>query len=311
MSEKKNAANKKNALKSTGPKTSAGKARASMNALKHGLRAVSLAVPDMESLEDWTAHHDQVVRDMAPVGYMEGVLSERVAALLWRLGRVVRYESLHVTTNLENVVEDYVHDHRHDIPRFSHPHDLETMAEVTKEDHDLFQKLPRMKAGEKVNPMTAWSFVEKAAEAVDLDLWEGEEEGSPCVLDLSPMPEGEAEDEWEGWTAGLLRGVLAQVVEKAKADPEDMRETVLMELHKENYDAQAKAAAVSKQLERTRRTRLLPDSDELDKVSRYESHLERSLYRTLHELQRLQASRSGMALPPPAALDVNVHQEAS
>jgi hypothetical protein len=43
------------------------------------------------------------------------------------------------------------------------------------------------------------------------------------------------------------------------------------------------------------------------KLSRYETAIERSLYRALHELQRLQAARrGGGGAPPPAAIDVDV-----
>jgi hypothetical protein len=43
------------------------------------------------------------------------------------------------------------------------------------------------------------------------------------------------------------------------------------------------------------------------KLSRYETTIERSLYKALHELQRLQAARSAEGdVPPPAALDVDV-----
>jgi len=45
MTKKRLAANRRNALKSTGPKTLEGKAVASMIALKYGLRSSSLAVP--------------------------------------------------------------------------------------------------------------------------------------------------------------------------------------------------------------------------------------------------------------------------
>ena len=310
MSEKRTAANKKNALKSTGPKTPEGKARASMNALKHGLRAVSLAVPYLEAPEDWTAHHDQVVRDLAPVGYLETVLSERAAALLWRLGRAVRYESLHVTTNLENVVEDYVQEN-HYKSDYCHPEDLEGLEGAAKEDLDTFTKLPRMKAGEKVG--AAWSLVEKAAEVLDFELEEQDPEDEDRVIytiDLEDIPEDVEVEEWEGWTAGRLRKALDEVAAKAEADPEDMREAVLHKLRGAVFDATRKADAVRKKLTRERRDLLLPGSDFLDKVSRYESHLERALFRTLHELQRLQAARSGAALPPPAVVDVNLHQEA-
>jgi hypothetical protein len=42
------------------------------------------------------------------------------------------------------------------------------------------------------------------------------------------------------------------------------------------------------------------------KFTRYEAFLERSLHKNLHELQRLQASRAGVAVPLPVAVDVEV-----
>ena len=47
-------------------------------------------------------------------------------------------------------------------------------------------------------------------------------------------------------------------------------------------------------------------SDAFSKLSRYETTIERGLYRALHELQRLQAARAGQAVPPPAVVDVDV-----
>ena len=44
-------------------------------------------------------------------------------------------------------------------------------------------------------------------------------------------------------------------------------------------------------------------------LSRYEVTLERSLYKALHELQRLQAARDGQAVPLPVAVDVSVSDE--
>ena len=43
------------------------------------------------------------------------------------------------------------------------------------------------------------------------------------------------------------------------------------------------------------------------KLSRYETTIERSLYKALHELQRLQAARHNQgSVPPPAAIDVDI-----
>ncbi len=39
---------------------------------------------------------------------------------------------------------------------------------------------------------------------------------------------------------------------------------------------------------------------------RYEANIERGMYKALHELQRLQAARSGRAVPVPAVVDVEI-----
>ena len=43
--------------------------------------------------------------------------------------------------------------------------------------------------------------------------------------------------------------------------------------------------------------RLLPDDKTLEKISRYEAHLSRQLFKTLHELETLQVRRSGGNAP--------------
>ena len=45
---------------------------------------------------------------------------------------------------------------------------------------------------------------------------------------------------------------------------------------------------------------------ECDKFFRYETMLERSIYKALHELQRLQSSRNGEKVPLPIAIDVDI-----
>jgi len=49
------------------------------------------------------------------------------------------------------------------------------------------------------------------------------------------------------------------------------------------------------------------DTDIYGRISRYEAHLERSMYRALHELQRIQAVRHNVNVPLPVAVDVTVH----
>ncbi len=47
-------------------------------------------------------------------------------------------------------------------------------------------------------------------------------------------------------------------------------------------------------------------ADAFSKLSRYETSIERSFYRALHELQRVQQARLGGTVPAPVAIDVDV-----
>ena len=82
-------ANRLNARKSTGPRTDEGKAVASQNAIKHGLRARQAVIPGEDPAE-FEAHREQMVAELAPVGAVETMLAERVVGLAWRLRRAER-----------------------------------------------------------------------------------------------------------------------------------------------------------------------------------------------------------------------------
>ena len=81
------AANRRNAAKSTGPKSKAGKNIVSLNALKHGLQAEHVVIPG-EDAEAFEALLDGLKGDWQPVGTREGLLVERIACWTWRLRRL-------------------------------------------------------------------------------------------------------------------------------------------------------------------------------------------------------------------------------
>ena len=91
-------ANRRNAQRSTGPRTAAGKAVAKWNAVSHGLRAASPVVPG-EDPAAWEEYRDAMVADLTPVGVLETELADRVALLSWRLRRVSGFEAGAVARN--------------------------------------------------------------------------------------------------------------------------------------------------------------------------------------------------------------------
>ena len=91
-SARKAAANRQNALKSTGPKTPDGKAAVRLNALRHGLLSQEILLPgeDEEALRELT---EGMRAELQPVGELEGLLVDRITYLLWRLRRLGRVEA--------------------------------------------------------------------------------------------------------------------------------------------------------------------------------------------------------------------------
>lgn len=84
-----------------GPSTSEGKAISRLNATKHGL--LSAVVPEHEA-PAYAEHVALVQAHFKPVGYLEGLLTERVASILWRLGRVARFESAAVQQRVDGAM---------------------------------------------------------------------------------------------------------------------------------------------------------------------------------------------------------------
>jgi hypothetical protein len=93
------------AMEQTGPKSQRGKAVSSRNAQTHGLLC-NTPVLDIENPAEWDEHLQGVLESLAPEGYLETAIAHRVATLLWRIARVVRYETEMVSIGL-----DYDPDH--------------------------------------------------------------------------------------------------------------------------------------------------------------------------------------------------------
>jgi hypothetical protein len=85
-------ANRRNAQKSTGPRTETGKAAASRNALRHGLASSQLILFG-ERQEDFDRFFGELRTAYGPEDAVEDGLVERIALAQWRLRRVWRAEA--------------------------------------------------------------------------------------------------------------------------------------------------------------------------------------------------------------------------
>jgi hypothetical protein len=91
-SDKQARANRRNGLKSTGPKTPEGKDAVRHNATKHGLLSRDVLLPgeDGAHLEELS---ERVRDELQPVGELESLLVDRITAAYWRLRRLGRVEA--------------------------------------------------------------------------------------------------------------------------------------------------------------------------------------------------------------------------
>jgi len=85
-------ANRRNALKSTGPRTEAGKEQSRRNAYRHGLTAETV-ITCLEDIEDYKAFEATIIADYDPETAVERELVLRLASLLWRSRRAILIES--------------------------------------------------------------------------------------------------------------------------------------------------------------------------------------------------------------------------
>jgi hypothetical protein len=85
-------ANRRNALRSTGPKTDDGKRRSRVNAVRHGLTAETV-VGSLEDAEDYKAFEAAIISDYCAETALARELVLRLASLLWRLRRATAIET--------------------------------------------------------------------------------------------------------------------------------------------------------------------------------------------------------------------------
>jgi hypothetical protein len=87
------AANRRNAQKSTGPKSAETKATVSQNAIRHGLCARFRVLEEVESQEAFDAFLNRLIEDEQPVGQAEIELVVKMAEHTWLAKRALRMQN--------------------------------------------------------------------------------------------------------------------------------------------------------------------------------------------------------------------------
>src|SRR5262252_8227541 len=103
---KQNEADRRNALRSTAPKTEAGKQVSRCNAVRHGLTAETV-IGALEDAEDYKAFEAAIIADYDAQSVVERELVLRLASILWRLRRATTME-----TGLFEIQAEHLCDYR-------------------------------------------------------------------------------------------------------------------------------------------------------------------------------------------------------
>jgi hypothetical protein len=283
-----------------GPKTAEGKKRSSANAVRHGALSLRPVVVGLESEEAWASHLEGVFASLRPTDHLEEALTERIAVQLWRLGRIVRYETEAITANQELIAAGRLSVGEGLLRQWASTCNTEAEAE-------------------RSHALALQDFLERFSEmpdALHLDrnagvavIWAafGAAFGSRSVeISIPGIPDDDDEfDAFDEWTPGLLRRAIAAYAAKAGLTPERLQTRMMERATDSVIQTSEEGELQTRQRNLARRYNMLPPAEVVDKISRYEAAIERSLLRTLHELQRLQSARVGEG-SVPVAVDVDV-----
>ena len=258
-------------------------------------------VPGVEKVEDWEEHRAGMLQSLSPEGYLELVHAEMAALLSWRLNRVIRYETEAIALSQERLEEDLA-DRREgpfsDALVPTHPQDVRSRVKDAKSTERLLRRFPDLPHDKHLSGNEAatilYALDEQTGEDMDLE-----------EVSFPALPEDlELFEEFEGWTAELVRECIVAIASHAEEDPEKLLLSAVENARRSVIRAKKAAEEMERDLKRMGRERLLPDEKTLANVARYEAHLSRLFHKTLHELEAMQTRRSGGAAPL-ARLDVD------
>ena len=113
ISRKRVRANRRNAKKSTGPKTAEGKRIVSRNALVHGLRSQHFPILPYENTAEYREFEEAMERDCYPRGILQRQVVHQITQISWKLRRIpaieaslLKYHNLRGHREFEECKED-------------------------------------------------------------------------------------------------------------------------------------------------------------------------------------------------------------
>ena len=255
-------ANQKNAIKSTGPRTSAGKASSSANAIQHGILSRHLILPG-EEREDYDAVLNQLLMEQKPVGTLEMSLVERMAIALWRQRRLIAAEAAQLQLQ---------------------------QADVSGADLLRIQNLTGIDDPGYLKAMTRESMPVLADIEADLaacDTWL-EDADMDVSLNIRSMPK-RLPRLWQILTIEIQVETPAQACNYILNEPDYWLFNWVTGVRHQTKDL----LKITSVLSQIRQAALLPQQS--DTLSRYQTHLDNDLYKAMRALREAQNYRFDQA----------------
>jgi hypothetical protein len=284
------AANQRNGHLSTGPKTPTGIAVSKMNAVKHGLRTREVILRGRcirENPREFEVLRQQLWDDLKPEGALEEILAEQIVITYWRLRRVPRAESGEIVLNVDN---------RQWHREKNEPFGLSFWIGCSLAGN-ADSKLQNSYFGNSyLNSCmeTLLASVQKEGkitEAVFKNLVDSLG-GKPNLLTTS------------------LERFRSQILQNQEGlPPSEIKERTVAHIREKIRSiswASEKCRKRDQMEEEARQAAdVLPSAETLEKILRYESALQKKLYRAMNHLERLQRRRKGENVPAPVAMEIS------
>ncbi|MFZ1546387.1 MAG: hypothetical protein WAT12_04725 [Candidatus Nitrotoga sp.] len=237
------------------------------NAMKHGILS-RLAVLPHEDVSEFADLLAALIEEHNPAGMTERHLIEELAAIIWRKRRVLLAEGARINEGLKNSVNS---------PKTVMPSAAPFQRGLTGENaslHDLLTATPEEIATDQRNAEIDLAATRKASAILNK---EGQNAYEKARRALIP----ESRDWWDGYVEDEEYPATAEGL--AQFIREHL-EPICMSMEREaRYQPAIKAQALGEGLQAHR----------LEKLNRYETHLDRKFERTLAMLLKLKQLRGG------------------
>ncbi len=333
LSVNKLAANRRNAAKSTGPRTATGKLASRMNAVRHGILSSAVVVRGLriqEQEDEFRAVREQCWECLVPVGRIEEMLADKIVTAWWRSRRALIAETGEIVKSVDGGLQhranreplgpwifmDPTHDASVEMMKSSAGLEyrrriLETVREAVKRDGELTEKTiewVRVRFTNTPNAMT------RALEEYRATYLANASAAAKAMADTSAVT---IQASSFATASAAAQCAMADESADGMADTEVLSMEEVKLRHQTAVDRyvegtlgwQAELNAEHRERDDKQETAgqaadVLPSAEVLEKIMRYEGSLDRQLYRAMNQLERLQRRRSGENVSAPLMMDV-------